>query len=67
MADREVQYNGGIGFFGMLTLIFVVAKITGYIDWSWFWVFSPVIFSLGFAMTFLVIVVILAIIAGDKR
>lgn len=25
----------------ILTIIFVVSRITGYIDWSWLWVFSP--------------------------
>jgi CHASE2 domain-containing sensor protein len=35
--------NTGIGFFGLLTIVFVVLKLTGYIAWSWFWVFSPII------------------------
>ena len=25
----------------LLTLVFVVLKITGNINWSWWWVFSP--------------------------
>lgn len=35
-------------FFWVLTLIFVnvsgviVGKVTGHIDWSWWWVFSPI-------------------------
>ena len=33
--------NGGIGITGLLTIVFVIAKITHYIDWSWWWVFSP--------------------------
>ena len=33
--------NGGIGITGLLTLAFFIAKITNYIDWSWWWVFSP--------------------------
>lgn len=33
--------SGGIGFFGMLTIVFIVLKLTGYITWSWFWVLSP--------------------------
>jgi len=31
-----------VGFVGLLTLVFVVAKVTGYLHWSWWWVFSPV-------------------------
>lgn len=35
------QSSGGIGFGGVLTLIFIVLKLTGNIDWSWIWVLSP--------------------------
>ena len=31
----------GIGFTGALTISFVVLKLCGVIDWSWWWVFSP--------------------------
>ena len=34
--------SGGIGFFGLLTILFIALKFTGYIDWSWWWVLSPV-------------------------
>ena len=30
-----------IGFLGFLTLVFIVLKLTHYIDWSWLWVLSP--------------------------
>ena len=30
-----------IGFLGLLTLVFIVLKLTHYIDWSWVWVLSP--------------------------
>lgn len=33
--------SGGIGFGGLLTVAFVVLKLTGFIDWSWWWVLSP--------------------------
>lgn len=35
--------NGGIGFTGLLTILFIGLKLTGYINWSWFWVLSPMI------------------------
>ena len=25
----------------MLTIVFVILKVMGYIDWSWWWVFAP--------------------------
>ena len=33
--------SGGIGFCGVLTVAFIVMKLTGYIDWSWVWVLAP--------------------------
>jgi hypothetical protein len=30
-----------IGVIGSITLILIVLKITNYIEWSWWWVFSP--------------------------
>ena len=33
--------SGGIGVFGLLGVAFVVLKLTGFIDWSWWWVTSP--------------------------
>lgn len=33
--------SGGVGFVGLLTITFVVLKLTNYIDWSWWWVLSP--------------------------
>ena len=30
-----------IGFLGLLTLVFIVLKLTHYIDLSWVWVLSP--------------------------
>ena len=33
--------SSGIGFPGLLTVAFIVLKLTHYIDWSWWWVLSP--------------------------
>lgn len=35
----------GLGFFGVLTLLFIALKLTGYIDWSWIYVLLPLIVS----------------------
>ena len=34
--------SGGIGFVGLLTIVFITLKLTGFIDWSWWWVLSPI-------------------------
>ena len=47
-----------IGFFGLLTIVFVTLKLIGVIDWSWVWVLSPLWggFMLFFMMVFGLIV-----------
>jgi len=55
------QNNGGIGFLGLLTIVFITLKLTGYIAWSWWWVLSPL--WIGFAVV-ITIFLIIATIAG---
>lgn len=31
----------GVGFFGLLTIAFIILKLTDVIDWSWWWVLAP--------------------------
>ena len=38
--------SGGIGFAGLLTIVFIVLKLLGKIDWSWWWVLSPMWISI---------------------
>lgn len=33
--------SGGVGFLGLLTIAFIVLKLTGFIDWSWWAVTAP--------------------------
>jgi len=40
MQDNS-KTSGGIGFCGLLAVLFVGLKLTGHIAWSWWWVLSP--------------------------
>ena len=42
--------SGGMSFIGILTLIFIVLKLTGNVNWSWLWVFSPIWISASFTI-----------------
>ena len=33
--------SSGVGFLGLLTLLFIALKLCNIIDWSWWWVLSP--------------------------
>ena len=49
--------GSGIGFIGLLTILFIGLKLTGYINWSWIWVLSPL--WIGFAIIFLILFIVL--------
>lgn len=53
--------GGGIGFCGLLAIVFIVLKLIGIIKWSWVWVLSPL-----WIPTILVIFFIIAWIAVFK-
>lgn len=37
----ENAKSGGISVIGLLGVVFVTLKLTGYINWSWWWVTLP--------------------------
>ena len=43
--------SGGISFTGLLTIVFVAAKLWGKITWSWIWVFSPLWIGVGLVVS----------------
>lgn len=53
--------NGGITFFGLLQIVFIVLKLCGVIKWSWWLVLIPLWIDLG-----IIAVIILLIILANK-
>lgn len=41
MSESKSSSAGGIGFTGLLAILFIGLKLTGVIAWSWWWVLSP--------------------------
>ncbi len=35
------ENNGGVGIGAVVLVVFIVLKLVGVIDWSWWWVLSP--------------------------
>ena len=60
--------SNGIGFAGLLTLIFITLKLIGVINWSWLWVLSPlwISFIIGIIII-IVVVVIVAFVESNRR
>lgn len=63
-SNNGSKYSGGIGFPGMLTILFIGLKLTGHITWSWWWVLSPI--WITFALVFLILIVAAVIAAALK-
>lgn len=53
--------GGGIGFFGLLAILFIALKLTGHVQWSWLWVLSPIWIPVSVAIGLLVVFGILAV------
>ena len=61
--SKSSSSSSGIGFTGLLTIVFIVLKLIGKIDWSWWWVLSPIWIV---TLIWLLILTICAIIVAAK-
>lgn len=52
----------GISFSELLTIVFIVLKLIGVIEWSWLWVLSPIWISCAIVLGVLIIAGIIALI-----
>lgn len=59
--------SGGIGFFGLLAVLFIGLKLTGYIAWPWLWVLAPLWAPLALVLVMLAIMGTLALLLGARR
>ncbi len=67
MSDAKVASSGGgVSFAGLLTVLFIGLKLTNTIDWTWFWVLSPVIFS-AILIVLILIIAGIVILTGKKK
>jgi hypothetical protein len=66
MSKSTSTNSNEVGLGTVLTLIFVVLKLTGNIAWSWWWVLSPLWIGGAFILVLLVVlgVIAAAMVAG---
>jgi hypothetical protein len=62
--DGNITVNSGIGLPGLLTIVFLVLKLTGNIAWSWWWVFSPLWIPVAFGTGLFAVIVVVVIISA---
>ena len=58
MSESTIHTSSGIGFIGVLTILFIALKLLGKIDWSWWWILSPLWIGSLIGIIILLIVVI---------
>lgn len=63
MAKESSSSSSGIGFTGLLTVLFIGLKLTGYITWPWIWVLSPLWIGIVVFFGILLIGLLIALLA----
>lgn len=60
MNQSNNNSSGGIsiGFSGLLTIVFIVLKLCGVIDWAWGWVLAPIWITAALAVVVFVVALI---------
>jgi len=61
--SNSTSSSSGIGFCGLLTLIFITLKLLDKINWSWWWVLSPVLIPTAIIL----LIVILIVLWGNQK
>lgn len=59
--------NSGIGLGTILFVVFLVLKLTNFIDWSWWWVTAPLWIPISIFILFVIIVFIIAFIKKKNK
>jgi hypothetical protein len=63
MAETKVVYKGVSGT-TLLFLVFLVLKLIHVIDWSWWWVTTPLWIPIGIVLAVLIVILIGMIITN---
>lgn len=61
MSSKSSSSNSGMGCGGVLQVIFIVLKLLNLIDWSWWWVMSPTLITIGIVLFFFSLAFIAAV------
>lgn len=63
MATQPTQTSFPI--LGILGLIFITLKLTGYITWSWWWVLAPFWMPISIVLSIIALVYVIAFILAS--
>lgn len=61
LKQKEAVVYRGPGFCSLLTLVFIVLKLIGVINWSWWWVLAPLWIPIGIVLVLVIIISIIVL------
>lgn len=64
MSEKSVNIQVGPGGPMLLTIVFVLLKVFGYVSWSWWWVFAPLWIGLAIWLAIVVFALFFALLAA---
>ena len=67
MNDKSVRVSGGISLSGLTFIVFLVLKLCEVIDWSWWWVTSPLWIPLAAVIGICIILLVVGFCIGAIR
>lgn len=67
MKEKKNYGASGFGLSGILTIIFVVLKLTKLINWSWVWVLSPIWIELLICFALILFLIIFKLVLTKKK
>ena len=56
--------SSGIGFFGLLAIVFITLKLTGFITWPWILILSPLWIGFLLVVFFVIAVALIQLMYG---
>ncbi len=62
MSSSSSSSSSGIGFCGLLTVLFIALKLTKVIDWSWWWILAPLWLPACIVLIIFAMIMIIAVI-----
>ena len=66
MRDNNNNTSGGIGFAGLLAIVFIILKLCNVIAWSWWWVLSPIWISFGLGIILIALTILVALLSNRR-
>lgn len=66
ISEYKLDSGGGMGLVVVLTIVFIVLKLTHLINWPWIWVLSPIWIS-GLLMVLVLLATLIGFLIFKKR